>query len=154
MFRLAFLTVALAAQPIVAQNITVHTATDLHQLESTLATKAKTIPTGVATSPLDNFGTYTSMLIVRVHTGEAELHKDWADQMVVEKGTVTLVYGGKMTGEHPMPNNASELRGTGLEGGKEVTLHPGDIAQIPAGLPHWVKLAPGVTTTYIVFKEK
>ena len=154
MLRLAFLTLALAAQPILAQNVTVHTGADLHQLEARLTASAKTAPTGVATSALDNFGTYTSMLIVRVHTGEAELHKDWADQLVVEKGVLTLVYGGAMTGEHALPNNPSELRGTGLEGGKEITLHAGDIAQIPAGLPHWVKLAPGAATTYLVFKEK
>jgi mannose-6-phosphate isomerase-like protein (cupin superfamily) len=155
MLRHIALAVALAAaQPLLAQNITLHTAADLHQIESSLATKARIIPTGVATSPLDNFGTYTSMLIVRLHTGEAELHKDWADQMVIQKGTLTLVYGGTITGEHPLPSNPSELRGTALEGGKEVTLHAGDIVQIPAGLPHWVKLAPGATTTYIVFKEK
>ena len=156
MLRLAFLTLALAAAPILAQStgVTVHTAADLHRLEARLTASARTAPTGVATSALDNFGTYTSMLIVRVHTGEAELHKDWADQLVVEKGALTLIYGGAITGEHPLPNNPSELRGTGLEGGKEITLHPGDIAQIPAGLPHWVKLAPGAATTYLVFKEK
>jgi hypothetical protein len=157
MLRRIILTLALAAaQPVLAQttNITVHTAADLHQLEAKLTASAKTISTGVATSPLDNFGTYTSMLIVRLHTGEAEQHQAWADQMIIQKGTVTLVYGGKILGEHPQPNNFSELRGTGLEGGKEVTLHPGDIVQIPAGLPHWIKLAPYMSTTYIVFKEK
>ncbi len=25
---------------------------------------------------------------------------------------------------------------------------------VAAGIPHWVKLAPGTTTTYFVFKEK
>jgi hypothetical protein len=155
-FALFSLALATAAQPAFSQSATptLHTATELHQLEVKLTAEAKQIPTGVATSPIDNFGTYTSMLIVRVHTGEAEQHQAWADQMVIQKGTLTLVYGGSITGEHPLPNNSSELRGTALTGGKELTLHPGDIVQIPAGLPHWVKLAPGASTTYIVFKEK
>lgn len=155
MLRRIALTLALAAaQPLLAQSITLHTAVDLHQLEAKLVATAKAAPTGVATASLDNFGSYTSMFIVRVHTGEAEQHRDWADQMVIQKGTVTLVYGGTITGQHALPNNPGELRGTGLEGGKEVVLHPGDIVQIPAGLPHWVKLPPNTLSTYLVFKEK
>jgi hypothetical protein len=160
-FTLALVTLAAAAQPIFAQSTpaqtgapVLHTAADLQQLEAKLTASAKNIPTGVATSGLDNFGTYTSMLIVRVRTGEAEQHQNWADQIIVQKGTLTLAYGGTITGEHALPNNPSELRGTGLTGSKELTLHPGDIVQVPAGLPHWVKLAPGASTTYIVFKEK
>lgn len=132
----------------------VHTGTDLRALETKLTAAAKTAPTGVAAAPLDNFGTYSSLLIVRVHTGEAEQHNSWADQMVVQKGTLTLVSGGSMGGEHPLPNQPGELRGSILTGGKELVLHPGDIVHIPAGLPHWVKLAPGASTTYLVFKEK
>jgi hypothetical protein len=156
MLRQIPLALTLLAIPAAAQTVApiVHTAADFHQLEAKLLPAARKAPAGVATSPIDNFGTYTSLFIVRVHTGEAELHKDWADQMVIQRGTLTLVYGGTITGEHPMPENPSEIRGTGLEGGKELTLHAGDIVHISAGLPHWVKLAPGATTTYIVFKEK
>ena len=156
MLRRTVLTLALAAtQPILAQTAApiLHTGAELHQLEAKLTAAAAKIPTGVATSPLDNFGAYTSMLIVRLHTGEAEQHQSWADQMIIQKGTLTLVYDGKIVGEHPLPNNPGELRGASLEAGKEIVLHPGDIVHIPAGMPHWVKLAPGATTTYIVFKE-
>ena len=46
------------------------------------------------------------------------------------------------------------MDGSGIEGGKEFVLHAGDIVHIPANIPHWIKLAPGTTTTYLVFKEK
>ena len=48
----------------------------------------------------------------------------------------------------------SASRGEGIEGGKEIVMKPGDVAHIPAGMPHWVKLAPNTTCTYLVFKEK
>jgi len=145
----------LAAQPVFAQNAApvVHTAAQIHQLEAKLMQDAKKSPTGVGVGGLDDFGTYSSHMIVRVHTGEAERHKLWADQIVVDKGTITLVSGGTIVGEHALPA-PGESRGTSIEGGKEVVLHPGDIVHIPAGLAHLVKIAPGTTTTYLVFKEK
>jgi mannose-6-phosphate isomerase-like protein (cupin superfamily) len=103
---------------------------------------------------MDEFGSYHTMLIVRVHTGPAERHQLWADQMIINKGTVTLVYGGTMQDEHPNGTRPGETLGSGITGGKELVLHAGEIVQIPANVPHWVKLAPGATTTYLIFKEK
>jgi hypothetical protein len=157
MLRLTLLSIALVAtQPLLAQTTApvVHTAAELEQLEAKLTTAAKASPNGVGVGPLDNFGTYTSLLIVRVHTGEAEQHQFWADQMIINKGTVTLVTGGSMVGSHPLPNQPGETRATSIEGGNEVILHAGDTVHIPANLPHWVKLAPGTTTTDLVFKVK
>ena len=45
-------------------------------------------PGGVAFDTFDDLGSYKTLLVVRVHTGDAELHQDWADQMVILKGTV------------------------------------------------------------------
>ena len=73
--------------------------------------------------------------------------------MIITKGTITLVTGGTMQGGPHAPPPA-ETRGSGIEGGKEVVLHTGDIAHIPASVPHWVKLAPNTTTTYLIVKEK
>lgn len=150
------LSLALAATPILAQTTapTIHTATELQQLEAKLTASAQASPSGAGIAPIDNFGTYNSLLVVRVHTGDAEQHQFWADQIVVNKGTITLICGGTMMGEHPVPNSPGETRGSSVQGGKEYTLHAGDIAHIPAGVPHWVKIAPGTSTTYIVFKEK
>jgi mannose-6-phosphate isomerase-like protein (cupin superfamily) len=130
----------------------VHTTADLHQREAKLLAAAKAAPSGVANETFDDFGSYKTLLVVRVHTGDAELHQQWADQMIITQGTATLVTGGAMQGEHTTA--PGEIRGTGVQGGKEVVLHTGDIAHIPANIPHWVKLAPGTTTTYLVIKEK
>jgi mannose-6-phosphate isomerase-like protein (cupin superfamily) len=143
--------------PLLAQSTdpTIHTAADLQQREAKLMEAAKTSPTGLASATTDDFGTSKIVLAVRVHTGPAERHKLWADQMVISTGTLTLVTGGTMQDEHPNATNTpGETLGTGIQGGKEVVLHAGDIVHIPAGVPHWVKLAPGTTITYFIFKDK
>ena len=148
-----FLSISLIAlQPLLAQ--TIHTAADLQQREARLMQAAKASPTGMAVDNIDEFGTYHTMLIVRVRTGPAERHQLWADQMIVNKGTITLVTGGTMQGEHPNGTRPGETLGSSIQGGKQVVLHPGDIAHIPANVPHWITLAPGATTTYLIFKEK
>jgi mannose-6-phosphate isomerase-like protein (cupin superfamily) len=143
-----------AAAPALAQSadILVHTTADLNQREAKLLAAAKASPSGVAFDTFDDLGSYKTLLVVRVHTGDAELHEQWADQMIINKGTITLVTGGTMQGGHTTA--PGETRGPGIEGGKEVVLHPGDIAHIPANVPHWVKIAPGTTTTYLIVKEK
>lgn len=147
----------IAAQPLLAQTEqtpTLHTAADLQQHEATLIETAKTVPTGFAVSTLDNYGNDRTLLVVRLHTGDAERHQFWADQIYVNHGDLILVYGGTMQQEHPNGTAPGETLGSGIEGGKEIPLHTGDIIHIPAGIPHWVKVAPGTTTAYLVFKEK
>jgi mannose-6-phosphate isomerase-like protein (cupin superfamily) len=135
---------------------TVHTPADLQPREAKLIETAKATPTGFAVATLDDYGNDYTLLVVRLHTGDAERHQFFADQMVITKGTITLITGGTMQGEHTNSSSTrpGETLGSGIEGGKEVVLHTGDIAHIPAGVPHWVKVAPGTTTTYFVFKEK
>jgi mannose-6-phosphate isomerase-like protein (cupin superfamily) len=130
----------------------IHFSTELAQRESKLLTTAKTAPSGNAFDTFDDLGSTKTLLVVRVHTGDAELHQQWADQMVILKGTITLVTGGTMQDGHTTA--PGETRGPGIQDGKEIVLHAGDIAHIPANVPHWVKLAPNTTTTYLVFKEK
>jgi mannose-6-phosphate isomerase-like protein (cupin superfamily) len=145
----------LATSPLLTQSgPTLHSAADLAKLEAKLTTAAKASPTGFGLETIDDFGSARTLYVVRVHTGDAELHEGWADQMVITKGTVILVTGGTIQGGHGMPNQPGETRGPSLEGGKEITLHAGDTVHIPAGVPHWVKVPPSSTTTYFVFKEK
>ena len=153
--KLCFLFV-LATLPAIAQtpDITLHSAAELAQRETKLIATATAAPTGLALDTLDEFGSARILLIVRVHTGPAECHQFWADQMVISKGTVTLVYGGTIQQIHPNGTSPGETSGIGITGGKEIVLHAGDTVHIPAGIPHWAKLAPGTTTTYLLFKEK
>ena len=158
MLRSIILSLSLSAAPLLAQNTepSPHTTADLQQREAKLLATAKAAPTGLGTDIMDDYGNDRTLLVVRVHSGDAERHQLWADQIVINKGTITLVTGGTMQGEHP--NNGSgrpgETLGSGIEGGKEVVLHAGDIVHIPAGIPHQAKIAPGTTVTYLVFKEK
>jgi hypothetical protein len=146
---------SLVTSPLFAQSgPTLHSAADLAKLEAKLTTDAKASPTGFGMETIDDFGSARTLYVVRVHTGDAELHDSWADQMVITKGSVILVTGGNIQGGHGVPNQSGETRGPSLEGGKEIVLHTGDTVHIPAGIPHWVKVEPGTTTTYFVFKEK
>jgi hypothetical protein len=150
--------VLLAASPAFAQNTepTLHTAADLQQQEAKLIETAKASPTGLAIGRLEDYGNDYTLLVVRTRTGDAERHQFFADQIVIKEGTITLVTGGTMQGEHPNsgPGRPGETLASGIDGGKEIVLHAGDIVHIPSNLPHWVKVAPGTTTTYLVFKEK
>ena len=159
MLRSIFLSFTLlAVSPAFAQTTdpAIHTAAELQQLEAKLLDTAKASPTGLAIGRLEDYGNDYTLLVVRTRTGEAERHQLFADQMVIKTGTITLVTGGTMQQEHTNsgPGRPGETLGSGIDGGKEVVLHAGDIAHIPSGVPHWVKLAPGTTTTYLVFKEK
>ena len=156
MLRSIFLSLTLTATPLVAQTTepTAHTDADLQQREATLTEAAKASPTGLAVGRLDDYGNDYTLLVVRLHTGDAERHQFFADEIVITKGTITLVTGGALQGEHPNGTAPGETLGTSIQGGKETVLHAGDIVHIPAGIPHQAKIAPGTTVTYLVFKEK
>ena len=147
---------AAAALPAAAQNTTPypHTAAEIAQTETKVLTAAKASPSGSANQQMDTLPNSYTLVVGRVHTGDAELHKEFADQIVVLHGNLTLVTGGNLTNPHALPDQPNEIRAASVEGGQEVTLHPGDIARVPANIPHWVKLAPNTTVTYLVFKQK
>src|SRR5438045_9748645 len=91
-----------------AKNPTLHTAADLQQREATLIETAKTVPTGFAVATLDNYGNDRTLLVVRLHTGDAERHQFWADQIYVNHGDLILIYGGTMQQERPHATAARE----------------------------------------------
>jgi mannose-6-phosphate isomerase-like protein (cupin superfamily) len=152
LFSLAF---ALAL-PAAAQELdpTTHSAADIQQRAAKLAETARTSSTGYSVDVLDDLPTARTLLVVRVRTGLAERHLLWADQMVILSGSATLVTGGIMQSEKPNGTAQGESLATAIQGGKETPLHPGDIVHAPASVPHWIKLAPGTTLTYLIFKEK
>jgi hypothetical protein len=156
MLKQALLVFFLITTPLIAQgpSLAVHNDAELKQHFAKLLEDAKKSPTGNGLLYIDNFGNYSTLLVARVHSGEAEQHDLWADQMIVLTGTITVITGGTIKDGHALPNQPGETRGPSIEGGKEIIMHPGDVAHIPATLPHWVKLAPNTTCTYIVFKEK
>jgi len=103
-----------------------------------------------ANQGLGDDGNHYYLMVHREGTADAELHETQADVIVVQTGEGTLVYGGQMVdGKTSAPN---EIRGPGIAGGTEKPLMPGDVVEMPAKVPHWVKVAPGKQITYLVIK--
>ena len=133
---------------------TAHTAAELTQDEARLKLQAAASPTGDAIQTLEDQGSNWIVLVVRLHTGEAEFHRDWSNEIFVRSGTMTVYYGGKMTDERAFGPRIGEFHSASMEGGTAQILHAGDLMHIPSSVPYWVKLAPGDTASYLAFMEQ
>jgi uncharacterized RmlC-like cupin family protein len=142
------------APPPLASPFTSHTAAELTEDEARLKLRAAASPTGDASQTLEDQGSNWILLVVCAHTGEAEFHRDWSNEIFVRSGTMTVYYGGAMSDEHAFGPRVGEFRSASMEGGTAQVLHAGDIMHIPASVPYWVKLAPGDTASYLAFMEE
>jgi mannose-6-phosphate isomerase-like protein (cupin superfamily) len=104
----------------------------------------------VASAPLAAVGNRSFSLAHREGSGQVEWHEKQADILVIESGTVTVIYGGTMVGEKTTA--PGEKRADSIKGGEEATLTVGDVIHIPSKTPHQMKLAPGQSLTYFVTK--
>ena len=107
---------------------------------------AHAVPQGV----LERYPNHLTMFIVRQADGQAEVHEHIADVFFVTDGSARLLTGGKV--REGKPTGPGEIRGAGLAGASEVTLHKGDVVHIPANLPHQLQIAPGTSFAYFVVK--
>lgn len=105
---------------------------------------------GVANETVRELSGHQAMMLFRSRTGEAELHEQFADLFVVLAGAATLLAGGRLTGTRTM--EPGEMRATALEGGTEQQLRPGDVAYVPAGVPHQMVLTGEQTISCFVLK--
>ena len=104
----------------------------------------------VATEPLGSDGKSNFMIAHREASGQAEVHDTETDILVFVEGQVTIVHGGTVVdGKVTAPG---QTRGSGITGGTEVSLGPGDVLHVPPKVPHQMKLAPGAKVTYFVAK--
>jgi mannose-6-phosphate isomerase-like protein (cupin superfamily) len=88
--------------------------------------------------------------IKRAKSGEVELHGSWNDVIIAKQGTVTVLVGEKVEGNHQIKPH--EWLGGKIVGGREFTLHPGDVLFIPSGLGHQMTLPGNEPFTYLVIK--
>jgi len=109
-------------------------------------------PTGSTGPILATYGNLSLMLSVRTANGVGELHQHFDDLMIVEQGSATLITGGSLI--DPKPGANGEIRGTGVQGGVSRTLAAGDVAIVPAGLPHQLLIPPGTVYSSLVGKIK
>jgi mannose-6-phosphate isomerase-like protein (cupin superfamily) len=126
----------------------VYSQADLMAMEAQLMTKADAH--GLASETIKKYATDYSMLAFRSQSGQAEQHEKFADFYFVVDGSATLVSGGTMVaGATSAPG---ELRGASIQDGKQIKLQKGDIAHVPANIPHQLVLAKGSTLKYFIIK--
>jgi mannose-6-phosphate isomerase-like protein (cupin superfamily) len=103
-----------------------------------------------STSVLAQHNNAQAIITVRNKSGEAEVHSDWEDHIFIQSGEAQLTMGG--TVEKPRTTAKGETRGSGITGGKTMTVHPGDYVFVPVNTPHQMVLAPGKSIRYAVVK--
>jgi mannose-6-phosphate isomerase-like protein (cupin superfamily) len=97
-----------------------------------------------------DFGDHLLEISHREVDGRVEVHQTKADVMVIQTGTATLVTGGEVL--DPVSTGPNEIQGSSIKGGVKHQVGPGDIIEIPAGVPHQFFVAPGTQITYLVVK--
>ena len=107
---------------------------------------------GNASIKLEEYPNHFTMIALRMKSGGGEVHENNADFFIVVQGKATLISGGKL--EDPQPAGKGEMRGKSVIGGTRQELKTGDVAHIPAGVPHQLILADGDTFSYYVIKVK
>ena len=86
----------------------------------------------------------------RTRTGEAEIHMNLNDEIIVESGRGTMLVGGRVDNGREV--SSGEWRGGTLTGGRGYALAAGDTLWIPAGTPHRLVLTDGGDIRYFAVK--
>ncbi|MGD0630908.1 MAG: hypothetical protein ABR987_16390 [Terracidiphilus sp.] len=105
---------------------------------------------GQASETLKEYPQHATMLSFRARDGVAELHEEFADLFYVLDGRATLVTGGTVVGAQTI--GPGEIRGTSIEGGIRQELRAGDVAYVPAGVPHQMLVPCDKSFTSFVVK--
>jgi mannose-6-phosphate isomerase-like protein (cupin superfamily) len=85
--------------------------------------------------PMLELGSYDGHLEYRASVGPAAVHEKEAEMFYVIDGSGTLVTGGKLANEKR--TDASNLSGSGIEGGNSRAVVKGDFILVPENTPHW-----------------
>ncbi len=117
--------------------------------------KAAASPAGSAGEKIASYGDHAITIAARTKSGGPEVHEQWTDVILVTGGQATLVIGGTVVDEVAAEGGApGEKRGSNISGGTTQVVKKGDIINIPAGTPHWIKITPGDEFSYVNVKVK
>ena len=105
---------------------------------------------GSSSETLASYPRHAVMLSFRAQDGVAEVHTNFADVFYVLEGQATLLTGGMVV--DAVVVGEGEVRGSAVVDGKRLALAPGDVAHVPAGLPHQMLVPAGETLTCMVVK--
>lgn len=105
---------------------------------------------GSSSETLKGYPGHAVMLSFRSRDGVAEVHERFADVFVVMDGRARLVTGGTVIGG--VRTAEGEIRGMRIEGGQRQELRAGDVAHVPAGVPHQMLVSSEHTFTALVLK--
>lgn len=105
---------------------------------------------GSASEVLKDYPQHAIHLLVRNRSGIAEQHEKFADVFFVLEGRAALVTGGTIANACTIA--PGETRGDSVEGGVRQELRAGDVAHVPAGLPHQMVVSGGASVTCLVLK--
>lgn len=105
---------------------------------------------GSASETLREYPQHSVMLSVRIRSGIAELHENFADLFFVLNGQATLIVGGTVA--DPKSVGPGETRGSYVLGGTRQQLRTGDVAHVAAGSPHQMVLASDKSLVCLVIK--
>jgi len=155
--KLASLGIAALNLSLAVPFATAQTATVDHFTQAQLAEKAQALSgaaqsTGAASTKLSDYPNHYTMIALRNKSGGAEIHEAFADFFFVLHGHATLVTGGSIV--DPKSAGTGEIRGTSVQGGSQQAMGPGDVAHIPAGVPHQLLMADGTAFSYFVIKVR
>jgi uncharacterized RmlC-like cupin family protein len=155
--RLIGLGVLFVALPVVAQDkpFDYHSSTELQQKTQQAMAKAAASPAGSAGDKIASYGNHAITIAARTKSGGPEIHEQWTDVIIVTGGQATLLIGGKVVGEVAAESGLpGEKRGSDITGGTAQLVKKGDIINIPAGTPHWIRIAQGDDFSYVNVKVK
>ena len=132
-------------------------ADSVRHLPSSALREAVATAPGAQANPLHarmmvDAGAYTIIALRRTADGEAEVHAEWDDVMMIQEGTATLLSGGEVSGARQTA--PGELRGGRIDGGTRRTVAAGDMVTVPAGVPHQMLVGAGESITYLVVKVR
>lgn len=105
---------------------------------------------GSASEVLKQYPQHAIHLLVRSRNGGAEQHERFADLFFVIDGRAALLTGGTIAGAKTIA--PGEVRGTDIQGGVQQELRAGDLAHVPAKMPHQMLVSGDKFVTCLVVK--